>query len=150
MRHPGPGSLPARHAGRMLAMWSWTGRGVLVGLVGVALLGGCAAQQDHERPIFHDSSKDSPAFSHSHLDDDFEKDTVADFLLPEEREAVKRSGMTGSELAGDPAPGDGGFVGPEQPKSAVGRVLDEVGKVGVVVLQVAVMLGMMVAPLFMA
>ncbi len=104
------------------------------------LVGGCAA--DRHRPSFHDDAEDIPAFSASHLGDPPDNDSVADLLLPEEREAVLRSGMTGVRV--DPAGAVSHLDDP--PKTGISGALDKVGKVFVSLLGVALTVGAAVAP----
>ena len=110
----------------------------------VGLLASACAVDQH-RPYFHDDEKDTPAFSAARIGDKFDDDSVADFLEPEEREAVRRSGMTGIRVE-DAAALDEVAKAPEPPKGPIASALDKVGKVGVSLLGVCVTIGMAIAP----
>jgi hypothetical protein len=125
-------------AGRLLG---WVG-----GLFGSMLLV-AACGIDQHRPFFHGDDDETPEFSAARLGDPFDADSVTDFLAPEEREAVMRSGMTGLRLHDA---NDSGAARPEpEPKSRIGRALDTAGKVGVSLLGVGVTLGAAAAPFLM-
>ncbi len=134
----------------MRSGWLW--RGCVAGLFGVALIAGACGLEDKHRPAFHDDSKDNPEFSKIRLGDGFDDDSASDLLTPEEREAVKRSGMTGVHVADENDPLDDEarkLETPEPPKGPVARALDNAGKVGVALLSVGVTLGALVAPFFL-
>ena len=133
-------------------MWSgWLGRGCVVGFFGVALaLGGCGLEDKH-RPAFHDDSKDIPEFSKARLGDGFDDDSASDFLTAEERQAIKRSGMTGVHVAeeDDLANDEEGQQETDPPKGPMAHALDKAGKMAVEALGVGISVGMVVAPYFL-
>jgi hypothetical protein len=99
--------------------------------------------------MFHDESRDLPAFSAARLGDPFEEGSAIDFLEPDEQEAVRR--LDGSELA----LADEGQATPEElreatrPQGGMARALDTAGKLGVVLLGVGLTLAAVVAPFFL-
>ena len=128
----------------------WLGRGCVLGFFGVALLVAACGLEDKHRPAFHDDSKDIPEFSKARLGDGFDDDSASDFLTAEERQAIKRSGMTGVHVADedDLANDEEDQQQPDAEKSPTAHALDKAGKVGVALLSVGVTLGALVAPFF--
>jgi hypothetical protein len=127
------------------------GRWVVLAVVAVGLGAGCAVQDDR-RPWFHDPDKDMPEFSASRLGDSWEEDSVASFLRPEEREALRRSGTAGLRASDldEPAerPADDELLANES-DDGMGRAFDKAGKMAVTALGVGVTVGMVVAPYFL-
>jgi hypothetical protein len=121
------------------------------GLVAALVFVGACGLEDHHRPSFHDEKNETPEFSDTHLDDPFEKSSAADFLSPTERDAVRRSGMTGFGLEDDPdaAELDEATADPPPAHGTAARAADKAGKVGVALLSVGVTLGALVAPFFL-
>jgi hypothetical protein len=107
----------------------------------VTLVAACA--MDQNRPFFHDEDKDTPEFSAARLGDPMDEDSVADFLRPDERNAVRRSGMTGIRVDEPKAELD---EPAKPPQGAVAHALDTTGKVGVSLLGVGLTIGAAVAP----
>ncbi len=126
------------------------GRWVVVA-VAVGLGVGCA-MQDERRPWFHDDDKDMPEFSQARLGDSWEEDSVASFLRPEERDALRRSGTAGLRASDldepEERPKDDDLLADES-ESGVGRAFDKAGKMAVTALGVGVTVGMVVAPYFL-
>jgi len=137
---------------RRMTTWRLRRWGVVVGVAVTVYLGGCAAQDQH-RPFFHDDEKDIPEFSHSRLGDSWEDDSVAEFLRPEERAALRRSGTSGlraDDLDQPEEEADADDALPEEPQGGpVSRALDKAGKVAVSALGVGISVGMIVAPYFL-
>lgn len=122
--------------------------GWMVGLVAaLALVGACGIEDPHHRAAFHDDSVSSPEFDAMGIGDPFGQDSAADFLTPEERDAVRRSGMTGVH-ADEPA-ARMSKEEQDQAKSGAARTADKAGKVGVALLSVGMTLGAVVAPFFL-
>ncbi len=129
-----------------MARRGWSG-----GVAGVVVLAWVTAfAAETHRPAFHRDEDDMPEFSASRLGDPMDEGSVADFLTPEEREAVRHSGMAedvdldAHDAAAAP-PRE-----PDAPKGAFARAADKAGKVGVVMLGLGMTFGAMVAPLFLA
>ena len=116
--------------------------GRVAGLAAVATLVAACAMDQH-RPYFHDEDKDTPEFSAARLGDPIDEDSVADFLKPDERNAVRRSGMTGIRVDEPKAELDEPAKPPQGP---VAHALDTAGKVGVSLLGVGLTIGAAVAP----
>jgi hypothetical protein len=119
-----------------------------VGVVFLALACGI----DSHRPGFHDDSEDLPAFSAARLGDPFGEGSALDFLEPEEREAVERSGMTGLNFRDDdPAAGSEAEPpdGADPDRRQDEGMLDKASKVGVALLSVGISLGAAAAPFFL-
>ena len=122
-------------------------------LLAVALsVGGCSMQESSHRPWFHDEKNDTEEFSHTHLGDSWEDGSVADFLLPAERDSLARSGTAGlregefdqpsKDAAADEAK-------PEEVRSGTSGTLDKAGKMAVSALGVGLTVGMAIAPYFL-
>jgi hypothetical protein len=118
-------------------------RRVAAAVAAGVLLAGCGAEQ--HRPGFHDPAHETPEFSAARLGEP-EEGSVVDFLEPEEREAVRRSGMTGMDLEPRAAVK---LKEPPVPKTGFARAADTVGKVGVALLGVALTIGAAIAPFFL-
>jgi hypothetical protein len=112
----------------MRARWRAVGRAGAGALVIALLLSACAAERPH--PADPD---DDATFSADRLDFG-DEGPVLDMLDPDERDAAKRSGISGSHATEDGSP--------EAPESKS----ETVGKVGFSVLTVAVSIGAAVAP----
>jgi len=109
-------------------------------VTGVMLLlcAGCAAERAHP------DDPEAPPISADQLGDAFEDDATADFLEPQEREALHRVQTPHVAEAGDdPKPA------PAPPQGRVARALDDVGKLGVALLSVGITVGAFIAPLFL-
>ena len=116
----------------MRLLWVVTG-------VMLLLCAGCAAERAHPE---HDP--EAPPISADQLGDAFEDDATADFLEPQEREALHRVQTPHAAEAGDdPKPA------PAPPQGRVARALDDVGKLGVALLSVGITVGAFIAPLFL-
>ena len=126
-------------------MRSAVGRGVLVGLLGVTVVAGCGMEDKH-RPFFHDPNAEAPELSAARLGDGFDDDSAADFLRPEEREAVRRAGITDIHLSEAEDGSAPRIPEPATPKGPIGRAFDTAGKIGVALLGVGLTLGAAVAP----
>ena len=121
--------------------WGTPERALLWVVTGVMLLlcAGCAAERAHPE---HDP--EAPPISADQLGDAFEDDATADFLEPQEREALHRVQTPHVAEAGDdPKPA------PAPPQGRVARALDDVGKLGVALLSVGITVGAFIAPLFL-
>jgi len=112
-------------------------------LAAVVAVGGCGPAS--HRPPFHDDADDMPEFSAARLGDPFDDDSVGDMLSPEEREAVRQSGMTGVRVDPKPLAPD---AKPAAPQGPIAHALDVLGNITVAVLGVAVTVGMAIAPFF--
>jgi hypothetical protein len=114
-----------------------------VGLVGLALVIGCAAER---RPGSRfEAAHDATDPSETEVGDAWADGSVLEMLAPDEREAVRKWGVPGGDpealgLAGrsEPAP-RGGFAG----------AMDRAGKVGVTLLGVGLSAAAVAAPFFL-
>jgi len=115
---------------------------VALGLIGVVVvLSACAAGPERAHP---QRDPDEPAISADQLGDAFEDDAAADFLEPQEREALHRVQTPHLADASDaPKPE------PAPPQGRISRALDDVGKLGVALLSVGITVGAFIAPLFL-
>ena len=114
---------------------------VLWVVTGVMLLfcAGCATERAHPQ-----RDPDEPAISADQLGDAFEDDATADFLEPQEREALHRVQTPHLTEAGDdPKPA------PPPPQGRISRALDDMGKIGIALLSVGITIGAFIAPLFL-
>ena len=125
-----------------------------MGLLVAAVVGtgGCGISDQH-RPFFHEDDKDTEEFSTARLGDSWEDNSVADFLRPEERTALRQSGtaaLRADDLMDEPDEhGAASVAFPDEPKTGVGAALDKAGKVAVSALGVGISIGMVVAPYFL-
>src|SRR2546426_121267 len=95
------------------------------------LCAGCAAERAHPE---HDP--EAPPISADQLGDAFEDDATADFLEPQEREALHRVQTPHVAEAGDaPQPE------PPPPQGRISRALDDGGKLRVAPLGLAIGIG---------
>ena len=133
---------PAAAGGYTISMRTWTGRAAGVAAI-VIVVAACGV--DQHRPYFHDDAADTPEFSATRLGDPPEEDSVAKFLNDDEREAVRRSGMTGIRVD-DPKTALDAVPSEDPPKGPVGSAMDKAGKVGVSVLGVGLSLAAAAAP----
>jgi len=132
---------------RRMGQLGWWGVGLLA--AATVYVGGCAAQDQH-RPFFHDDDKDMQEFSGARLGDSWEDDSVADFLRPEERAALRESGtaaLRADDL--DEPDSEASEAVPDESKGGITGALDKAGKVAVSALGVGISIGMVVAPYFL-
>lgn len=119
---------------------------LLVKVVIVGLIVGCAGVEDKHRAYFHDDSKYPSGFSASHLGQDFDERGVVDLLSPEERRAMAKTdwswGSRERDVANDFDP-SGAELGAEPSSS------DKFAGATMSVLGMAITLGAMAAPFFL-
>jgi hypothetical protein len=116
-------------------------------MVAVAALGigiGCG-QAARESP-WHDPRRDSPELSSVRLNDPWAEGSAADFLGPQEREAVSESGASWTDEEVRLAMKES--AKPE-PESGFGKAADQAGKVGVTLMGVGITVAAVVAPFFL-
>ncbi len=122
--------------------------------VAVASLVGCALEDSH-RPVFHDESKDNPELSAGRIGEPWEQSDISQFLNPQERAALARSGA--HDLTLSPEESADGTVRwvvqrPTEAEADTAPVkedegmLDKAGRVGVVVFGVGLSVAAAVAP----
>jgi hypothetical protein len=118
--------------------WWWGAAGVL----GLALVVGCAAERSKGKPFFHQD--DPNEASATHLGDPWGEGSVAEMLGTDERKAVRDAGLGfAEEQPLEPIAGAG------EPESGFARRMDQAGKVGVTLLGVGLSAAAVAAPFFL-
>lgn len=141
-----PGSHPERTAAILTAMRTparrWLGWWMAAKVVALAIAVGCGAAA-RESP-WHDPDKATPELSAVHIGDPWIEGSVADFLGPQEREAVTNSGLSWADEDVRTAMKDA-----QPTRSENERMLDHAGKLGVTLMGVGITIGAAVAPFFL-
>jgi len=140
-----PGSRPRRTAAILPRMRMRTWRLGTASALAFVVVASCGPMRsstldDAER-------QEDPEFASSHLHDPFGEESVMDLLAPDERDAVRRSGMTFDEPAHDPS--ITATAAERPPQGRVARAMDTAGKATVTALGVGMSVGMAVAPFFL-
>jgi hypothetical protein len=115
----------------------------MAAVVALGLAAACGAAR--ESP-WHDPKKESPELSAVRLNDPWAEGSAADFLGPQEREAVSQSGASWTDEEVRMAMQEN--AKPE-PQSAMQKAADHAGKVGVTLMGVGITVAAVVAPFFL-
>jgi len=117
----------------------WTTAAVVA--AGLAI--GCGAAR--ESP-WHDPQKESPELSAVQLGDPWSEGSAADFLGPQERDAVASSGASWTDEDVRLAMRENARPAPQ---GTMEKAADHAGKLGVTLMGVGITLGAVVAPFFL-